>query len=369
MVVEVSSVKPFVLDFSSAGTLADQLADNIRRAIAAGTFRCGDKLPGLRRMAQLCGTSLAVPRAAIRKLAASGEVKGRPGSGCIVLAHNSKVWRGRILNVVVGSCASYSRDTFFQELSKILARACYHADFVMVPKQSRGDRGYDFSELKRSLKQDCSLVVAMACDAAIPRFLKASGLPHVLIASNIFSRQRGCVGLAAAFFTTALEDFAEHCSEAGIRRVLQVDFPGCTVDAAPALSRVGVRAERLTITPEFSPSRLESFRQCAYAAVARRLADRRSRRPDLVFFADDFLAAGGILAMSDAGLRAPRDVKLVTFANRGLTPAYSAQLTRVEWDPAANAAKFARKIIAFLSGEAPIGVIPFTAKYIRGDTF
>ena len=320
-------------------------------------------------MAQLCGTSLAVPRAAIRKLADSGEVKGRPGSGCFVLTHNSKVCRGKILMVIVGSCASYSRDTFFYEMARSLSRAHYSVDFVLVPKLRRGDRGYDFSELKRSLKQDCDLVVAMAYDAAIPRFLKASGMPHVLVAADTFSRQRGCVGLAVAFFTTALDNLAECCRDEGIKHVLQIDFPGCLVDAVPALSRLGVKTERLTVDPEFSSARLEDFRQCAYNAIAKRFARSDARCIDLVFFADDFLASGGILAMSDAGLRAPRDIKLVTFANRGLVPVYSVEVSRIELDQVANAGKLARKIVGFLSDGLSIGVVPFAARYIRGETF
>lgn len=357
----------FALDQAAASTLADQLVGNIRRAIATGVFRRGDRLPGLRQMAKLCGTSLAVPRAAIRKLEESGEIRGRPGSGCIVLGRNESVWRGRVLLVIVGSCVSYARDTFFHELAMRLTRVRYHADFVLVPKLRRGDRGYDFSELKRALKGGCDLVVANACDAAIPKFLRASSLPYVLEEANVFARPPGCVGMSVAFMGEALEGFARHCSEARVRRVLQVDFVGCAVDASAALAAQGIAVERLTVDPEYSSARLECFKKCAYAAVARRLAGNGGRL-ECVFFADDFLASGGILALSDAGLHAPHDLKIATFANVGLTPVYQLELARVEYDPRANAAKLARRIVAFLKNGKTVGVVPFVARYMRGKT-
>ena len=361
------SYSPFSLDPGIPGTLADQLVDNIRRAIASGMFRHGDRLPGIRQMAKMCGTSLAVPRAAIRKLEDAGEVRGRPGAGCIVLGRNENVWRGRVVLVVVGACASYARDSFYMELAMRLARIRYRADFVLVPKLRRGDRGYDFSALKRALKRGCDLVVASACDAAIPKFLRASGLPYVLCANSLVDKSSGFVGQSVRSFGDALAGFAGHCAEAGVRRVLQVDFVGCQVNASSALAAHGIAVERLTVDPEYSAARLESFLKCAYEAVARRMAGRH-HIPDCVFFADDFLATGGILALSDAGLRAPRDIRLATFANAGVVPAYSVELARIEYGPRANAAKLASRIAAYLKCGTAVGVVPFVAQYVRGET-
>ena len=87
------------LDFASCKTLASQLADNICRAIARGDFKTGDKLPSIAKMAKMCGTSVRVPREAIRLLEDEGVVKGRPRSGIVVLGKKRFVWRGSVLFV------------------------------------------------------------------------------------------------------------------------------------------------------------------------------------------------------------------------------------------------------------------------------
>ena len=47
----------FDLDPAAEGTLTSQLAENLRSAVFNGIFRAGDVLPGVRKMADLCGTS------------------------------------------------------------------------------------------------------------------------------------------------------------------------------------------------------------------------------------------------------------------------------------------------------------------------
>ena len=87
------------LDFASCETLASRLDDNICRAIARGDFKTGDKLPSIAKMAKMCGTSVRVPREAIRLLEDDGVVKGRPRSGIVVLGKKRFVWRGSVLFV------------------------------------------------------------------------------------------------------------------------------------------------------------------------------------------------------------------------------------------------------------------------------
>ena len=45
------------LDTAAVETLTEQLSENLRRAIANGLYKPGDRLPGIREMAKLCGTS------------------------------------------------------------------------------------------------------------------------------------------------------------------------------------------------------------------------------------------------------------------------------------------------------------------------
>ncbi|MBQ6246331.1 MAG: substrate-binding domain-containing protein [Kiritimatiellae bacterium] len=64
--------------------------------------------------------------------------------------------------------------------------------------------------------------------------------------------------------------------------------------------------------------------QRATDEFAARLAKGRKWLPDLLFFRDDHLATGALVALSVAGVRIPEDVRVVTWANRDLGPAFAA---------------------------------------------
>ncbi|HXM54135.1 MAG TPA: FadR/GntR family transcriptional regulator [Candidatus Dormibacteraeota bacterium] len=64
--------------------LADKVADMLKKAIVAGQFRPGDRLPPERVLGDRFGVSRTVIREAIRGLTAKGLVEVRSGSGSVV---------------------------------------------------------------------------------------------------------------------------------------------------------------------------------------------------------------------------------------------------------------------------------------------
>lgn len=68
------------------GSRAQQLADQCRRAIAAGVLRPGDRLPPSRRLAALLGVARGTVVTALEQLAAEGLVEAVVGSGTFVAA-------------------------------------------------------------------------------------------------------------------------------------------------------------------------------------------------------------------------------------------------------------------------------------------
>ena len=362
------ATSPFLLDAAAEGTLSDQLAENIRRAIVNGYFRPGDKLPGIRQIAEKSGTSLAVPRAALAKLQESGDVRARSGAGCIVLARNRRIWKGRILLVCTGSSASYSRDAFLRELTKILSGAGYHVEWVMLTEVREGRLRHDTQLLKQSLNAGCSLAISYSASEQIVRLLQASGMPYVVGAQVPLKGH--CVGAMFVTCERAFAQFAEHCRETGVRRVLQVDYPDCPFGAERALKAVGVSVERLTVRPEVKTrDALQNFERCGYEGVRERMKNVRRARPDLVYFADDFLAIGGLLALAELDVDVPQDVKVVSVTNRGITPVSSRPLARIECDPYENADRVARFVIRHLEQDARRASIPLPFAYVRGETF
>ncbi len=77
----------FLIPLSDAeGPLFQQVYRGLRRAILAGTFRAGSRLPSTRELAQRLAISRTVVLLAFDKLLAEGYVEGRGGSGTYVSA-------------------------------------------------------------------------------------------------------------------------------------------------------------------------------------------------------------------------------------------------------------------------------------------
>ena len=70
---------------NGAGTLADRVGDTLRRAILAGEFAPGDKLPSEAQLTRAHGVSRTVVRRAIAALRADGLVEAHQGAGVFVL--------------------------------------------------------------------------------------------------------------------------------------------------------------------------------------------------------------------------------------------------------------------------------------------
>ena len=98
-------------------------------------------------------------------------------------------------------------------------------------------------------------------------------------------------------------------------------------------------------------------------------AAKKLKKDAVYFFADDFLTVGALVALSYRGLRAPKDLKVVTWANRELGPVYPRDLTRMEMDELGAGRQAAAVILAYLkTGTFPTGVA-VQPQWCPGETF
>ena len=356
------------LDPAAAETLTEQLTENLRRAIANGVFRPGDKLPGVRQMAMLCGTSVQVPIDAMKTLAEEGFVKARPRIGCIVLGKSRKVWQGRILMVHVGAYSNYGQNVFCGEVASLLGTANWRVEHFYVPRQ--GSEYLDLKSFAKALSEKYDLVLLPAHDSPLIEIVQDSGHPYMLLSAQVGeSRGTGCIGNMAWIDSQAVVDFVAHCREADVRRVLVVLLEECFYANLNRLSAEGIEVEYLHIDGEISVLRAESFSRNAYEAILKGMVDRRTSRPDLIYFADDYLARGGLWALERLGLRVPEDIKVVSLSNYGNAPFYPRPLTRFEYNHFAYAAKTARAILRYLKAGSLPGNVLCNIQYVRGKTF
>ena len=358
----------YSLDPAERETLTEQLTDNLRRAIANGIYKPGDKLPGVRQMAALCGTSVQVPIDAVKILTDEGFVKARPRVGCVVLGRSRKVWHGRILMLHVGAHSNYGQNVFCAEVASLLGAANWRVGHFYVPRRKTGY--CDLKALSRELAEKYDLVLLPAYDPPVVRVVQKSGIPYMLLAAQVGEQKgSGCIGFMTHNEHQAIAEFVEHCREQSIRHVLNVRLAASDLPNLDALRSIGTKIECILIDGEMSDLRAESFSRNAHDAILARFGDGRAARPDLVYFTDDYLAIGGLWALERLGLRAPDDVKVVSLSNYGNAPFYPKALTRFEFNHFDFAAKTVRAILRYLRTGNPPGNVLCNIRYVRGGTF
>ena len=356
------------LDPAASETLTEQLTDNLRRAIANGVCKPGDTLPGVRRMAALCGTSVQVPIDAVKRLAEEGLVKPRPRIGCVVLGKSRKLWHGRILMVHVGSHSNYGQNVFCAEIASRLAAANWRVEHTYVP---RGESGYgNLASFSRMTAEKFDLVLLPAYDSPVADIVQSSGLPYMLLSAQVGEQKSpGCIGTMAMADGPAVAEFLRQCRETGVRHVLNLRFDVHRHFAFESLRSAGIKVEDVLLEIDQTDLRAESISRRAYETVMSRLSESRSPRPDLIYFADDYLAMGGLWALERLGVRAPEDIKVVSLSNYGNAPFYPRPLTRFEYNHFEYAAKTVRAILRYLrAGQLP-GTVFCSPQYKRGETF
>ena len=337
---------PFKIDRARRGDLASQVADGLRTAIETGYYRPGDILPPVRDLGELLGVSMVVAVHAVDIIREEGLISPRPRVGSVVCAKDRPLWKGHVVIVVPPGCGNPYENMVFACLRDTLTSAGYLATPVTVAP-SRPGRYDDFALLDTVLRQQTDLVVQLQAQENITRHLAKAKVPFVRLAP-FCTRPPNCAGILRLDDDLAIPDFAAHCREAGVRRVIQVSgFPHSDVTAA--LEAVGVKVATVSV-----PDGVESGTGYELAVWARDFfADTLAKKgrawlPDVLFFNDDHLTTG---------------------ANRNYGPVFAKPLTRMEMDSAAIGEKLAECVMDFLrDGTFPEGIV-VGPRYIRGETF
>lgn len=356
-------IPPFSLDRSRHGALADQLADLLVKAVETGYYGPGDMMPPTRDLARLLGVSRIIAIRAMRKLADMRLIVQRPRYGSVVCERERPLWKGQVLLVATPGIGNADDDPIRIILRDSLLAAGYLAIVATVPRSASGSP--DFAFLDTVLRQQIDLVVLLENKKDVAEWLSRRGAPFVWLAHGS-PLPKGCLGMIRMRNDLALGDFAEHCREAGVKKAMQVKVWREGLDVASALERAGVRVETLQVpAAENPPWRGYTLAQWAAKAFAR----RAKALPELVFFQDDHLATGALLALAAAGVEIPRDVKIVTWANRNYGPVSLVPLTRMEMDCESIGHAVAAGVLECLrSGKLPPG-IAIGPRYVRGDSF
>ena len=359
---------PFTVNRNDARSLLDQVSDGLREAITCGRWKPGDEIPSSRELVDLLGVSRIVTKAALARLAAEGHIVSRTGLKPVVSDRGEKRWRGHVVLVYDKRDGdNYLKTRLAASLQDRLTENGWLLSQTSVSTQVDGK--CDFSLLDVVLSRSVDLVIVMFRRPEICAYLAKRKMPYV-----VFSGEAAMPPTAAGAIrydhNLANGDFAAACKAAGVNEVVMVDWCELVCDVAPALRKAGIKVKKIRVPVDESEGRLIGVKRAGRHAFAKMLRsdDALAVAGRCFFIADDYLTEGALLALSCAGLKAPDDVRLATWANAGLGPDYTRPLSRMEMDPFEVGEKVAAAVIEyFKTGKFPVGVV-VGPTWIAGET-
>ena len=368
---ELDMIMPFSVSRSIDATLISQVEDGIRLAIERGVFKSGSSLPTTREIAKSLGVGRVVVERALSRLKKRNYVSARPRAGIVVLDSGEKLWRGTVLIVSTSHAGSYYPNVVSNEIKTHLLNAGFFC--LQVSAESFSNGAADLSALNVYLRGHVDFAVEIFNSSLVEKSLSRAGVPFIAV-GNKTCRARHCCGNIALDWNLALPEFMKQCRAQGVRHVLQVSGGSFRkmADLSTVLTEAGIRCERCIVNASRKLPMPSNFERASYRVVRKFLRSCRAGKkslPDLVFFSDDHLAAGGLWALADVGVDVPGAVKVVTWANRGDEPAYSKDLTMMVMDPRAHGHAIAKGVIEWLEKGRLSECPTLGPEYVFGQTF
>lgn len=352
---------PFVLDRRAREGLIEQTISGMRIAIASGHYRIGERVPSLNEFVRLAKVSVKVPRVAYSRLVKDGWLQVRHGVGYAATSPDIPNWKGRVLFVLWG--IGYEQTVTQSARQQAFAEAGYRSVSITLNDVTP----VSLAALEATLEEHYDLIVASNPREEMERLFEASGMPYVV--SHVLRREfpgPHCRGMILQN-QSVQKDVARAALKAGIRTAACVDFTDANDGYAAAMEKVGVLVERWRTPILDCGGRLEGIRRGAGEYFGKLLAEKM-RLPDLLVFTDDYVADGALFALAMAGVRIPRDVKVVTLYNCGLGLSSPQDFTRLEFFHERELGTVMAFLLKCLSGKNTQRILRVGPRYVAGQT-
>ena len=328
---------PFRVDFGARKPLSQQVADGFRLAIKEGVYHDGEALPTLRDLAAHWDVSVRVPGKAYARLADEGYVILRPGRGAVACRSGVRSWNGNVLFVSVGSQGGFFLPHFLQALRQGIEEANMRFYTAAVPTPPNGE-GPDFDRFVSYLNQPYDLVILLTDNPRLRTIVRRKAVKSLIVG-------RTCSGTVMPDVVVSPDEgeraFVEDCRRVGVRHVRVM---ACGRTRCPVVNRLkatGLHVELVRIRPISGLLIGEGLQRAAHDYWAD-IRQRTAKLPELVYFADDNLALGSLIAFAEQGLRVPDDLAVASLGNRGSALPFACDLARVEVDPISAGRETAR---------------------------
>ncbi len=330
---------------------SERIAETLRGELEVGRWKAGECLPSVAELRRRFGTGTFAVRAAVRNLRDEGFVELRPRIGIVATEKGGVSMKGRILFVCVGERGSF----FEQRLYVRLARRFDESRWSCIPVflRSAHDGHLDVSPLARQVAEGVSLAIVLASERQVTEFLGREGIAYIVL--NGYARDYpDAVGVVREDFIDCYCELIKVLRERRVKSLVEFDAERVMDRSFKVqLAAAGIPIRRVMCERDNESSwTLADFKRLGYSAVARffSVSANRENPPDVVMFDDDYLAAGGIVAMLEAGIRVPQDVRVVFYSNKGNEPVLGISPARIENDPVAYADIVYDYAVKFLSG-------------------
>lgn len=318
---------PFTVDRNAPTALVAQIVDGVLSAIRAGTLKPGDRLPPIQEMAAELEVSHLTIRHAFHQLADLGEVVARRRSGIHIKDSGKNLWSAHVL--LMPFCVdTYYFSVVNHSVQSRLNDAGIRTSWAMINGQ---EYQQGLPHVKAMLDtQHVHLGVIFGSTEMVGDEFTKRGIPLVALSSP--AHENGCVARVEFDHSSALHDLAAHCRAAGTSTAT-VLFP--TIGATsilPIFEAAGLSCRALTGTPSIRVGGPEDMEKTGYE-LTRELFTSHAPLPDLLYFSDDYLCRGGLVAILESGVRVPAQLQIASHSNRGNVPVFPLPLTRIEVDP------------------------------------
>ena len=331
--------------------LSEEIADALRAELRDGRYGVGVPLPPVDELRRRFGAGEYAVRHALRRLRDENLISLKQRMGAIVAAKGGCAWKGRVAFIAVGTSAAYFRQKLAIQLAWRFREAGW--DFVSVFIAPAQDDALDLTPVRRCIANGLDYAILVTDQTQVADECDRFSLPYVVL--NGFTRDfpnaravvredtRRCFAdLIRALRRRKVKTLLEF----DLERVMDRSFKNQLFEAGIDVRRVLCRWDN------HSSWTLGDVKRCGYRMVADFFSEerRRTHPPDVLLFDDDYLAAGGIVALLECGLRMPADVKVVTYSNSGDEPVAGVALARVEADPVSYGDSVAAYVLKLLAG-------------------
>lgn len=356
----------------SCRDLVRQFVDAIEKGIDDGLYVRGEKLPTIAEWTSLLGVSAFVPRRGIGILAKKGLVTVRRHTGSIVRGSSERQWKGKVAFITHSWGGSFHETRLAFEVQMAMEKAGYEFTHIYLPWTDKEDGNFESEVLLRHLANGIDFAVVNSANSKLCEMLASADVKYIVL--NNYPRDLPKVCARLSWENSDYEcarQLADYWRSGGVKSALIVDFKRMMsektytrafYDAGISISTINVPLlMHLDLLHELPQSALEAMKDY----LDRNLP--RKNLPDAIFFYDDFIAMGGLMALASCGLTDPGKIRIATISNRGFASYWFQPLTRIENDPIANGDIIAKFVLDFLNGRHPRAP-KLPIRFIRGKT-